>query len=153
MFDTRLQKAEVIFETFKLDLIARHIDIFMSAIGNQDPIKSFDIFDRFFRAQVIRQPTAVFRGNNELAVGISAAAAKPLHDTAAFAGHAFIGLFGNDRAGTLIDRASAVDNADFGVLILFVGAVSGHEAADAASDDNDIIVFHGLTPLFSVRRI
>ena len=148
MLELGLRHMQVILQAFFLQLVVGHEALCRRAEVLQNTVCLLDVIQNLFGRQKIRQPAAVFCGNDVFAVGKSTCSGKALHNGAGGAFDTGRGFSGDDGACPLFDVVSFLEQNDLCPRRFCGKLVSAHQSADAASDDRNVIMLHDyLTPL------
>ena len=143
-----LAHVQVVFEAAFLELVARLEPLGCRAEFDEDLIRLLDVIEHRLIGEELGEPAAVFGTDHVFAVRKGARAREPLHDGAGFALDTGAHLFGDDRADALFDGAALFKQRDRKGGRAFRKAPRGHQAADAAADDGDVILlFHVISLL------
>ncbi len=130
---------QIVLETELFQLVIGGVPLGGGPMGDQDAVRLLDILQHHLPGEEIGEPAAVFGADDILAVGEGPGAPNPLHNGAAFAPDAPVGLPCHNGTFAVLQGVALLHQADLEGGVVFGEAV-GHQPADAAADDEYIVI-------------
>ena len=92
MLQLGLLHVQIVLEAELFQLVIGGVPLGGGPVGDQDAVRLLDILQHHLPGEEIGEPAAVFGADDILAVGEGPGAPNPLHNSAAFAPDAPVGL-------------------------------------------------------------